>query len=93
MYTFVVREEPFFTMYVKRNWSYFTSNDVEGVKITIRKDTVWLHIDRRYCVLCNDLITLLTQKYYCVECNKKALAWIAEYDSCKGKYFKNNNIK
>lgn len=77
MAIFVVRNSVPFTQYVRRAWSYFTSNNKEGVKIIIRKGNTFIHINRYYCVICNDLLHLENNNR--LEANKKSLKWLQEY--------------
>lgn len=96
MARFVIRNDYAFTNYVKhsQNWRYFLSNKREGVKITIRKHNVFLHISQYYCVLCNDLASLLRSKYTQVETDKKSYEWICGYcDMVDARFHTNNVIK
>lgn len=77
MAIFVVRNSVSFTQYVRRAWSYFTPNNKEGVKIIIRKGNTFVHINRYYCVICNDLLYL--EKNNRLEANKKSFEWLQEY--------------
>lgn len=77
MAIFVVRNSMPFTQYVRRAWSYFTPNNKEGVKIIIRKGNTFVHINRYYCVICNDLLYL--EKNNRLEANKKSLEWLQGY--------------
>lgn len=77
MAIFVVRNSVPFTQYVRRAWSYFTSNNKEGVKIIIRKGNTFIHINRYYCVICNDLLYLENNNR--LEANKKSLEWLQGY--------------
>lgn len=77
MAIFVVRNSVPFTQYVRRAWSYFTPNNKEGVKIIIRKGNTFVHINRYYCVICNDLLYL--EKNNRLEANKKSLEWLQGY--------------
>ena len=77
MAIFVVRNSVPFTQYVRRAWSYFTPNNKEGVKIIIRKGNTFVHINRYYCVICNDLLYL--EKNNNLEANKKSLEWLQGY--------------
>ena len=77
MAIFVVRNSVPFTQYVRRAWSYFTPNNKEGVKIIIRKGNTFIHINRYYCVICNDLLHLENNNR--LEANKKILKWLRGY--------------
>lgn len=77
MAIFVVRNSVPFTQYVRRAWSYFTPNNKEGVKIIIRKGNTFVHINRYYCVICNDLLYL--ERNNRLEANKKSLEWLQGY--------------
>lgn len=77
MAIFVIRNSVPFTQYVRRAWSYFTPNNKEGVKIIIRKGNTFVHINRYYCIICNDLLYL--EKNNRLEANKKSLKWLQEY--------------
>ena len=79
--TFIIRNNPSFVKYVKRVWHYFTSNKREGCKITIRKSNVFIHIDKFYCVIFNDLkyIDNHPEKYK-FEMNAKARELLALYN-------------
>lgn len=77
MAIFVVRNSVPFTQYVRRAWSYFTHNNKEGVKVIIRKGNTFVHINRYYCVICNDLLYL--EKNNRLEANKKSLKWLQGY--------------
>lgn len=77
MAIFVVRNSVPFTQYVRRAWSYFTPNNKEGVKIIIRKGNTFIHINRYYCVICNDLLYL--ERNNRLEANKKSLEWLQGY--------------
>lgn len=81
MNTFVIRNNPQFVSYVKRAWEYFIKGrQKDGVKITIRKHSVFLHISAYYCVLCNDLKFI--QKHpelYTLEASKRSLNWLSKY--------------
>ena len=79
MAIFVVRNSVPFTQYVRRAWSYFISNNKEGVKIIIRKGNTFIHIIQYYCVICNDLKHL--QRHNQLEANKKSLEWLKQYSS------------
>jgi hypothetical protein len=77
MAIFIVRNSVPFTQYVRRAWSYFTPNNKEGVKIIIRKGNTFVHINRYYCVICNDLLHLENNNR--LEANKKSLKWLQGY--------------
>ena len=77
MAIFVIRNSVPFTQYVRRAWSYFTPNNKEGVKIIIRKGNTFVHINRYYCVICNDLLHLENNNR--LESNKKSLKWLQGY--------------
>jgi hypothetical protein len=77
MAIFVVRNSVPFTQYVRRAWSYFTPNNKEGVKIIIRKGNTFVHINRYYCVICNDLLHLENNNR--LEASKKSLEWLQGY--------------
>ena len=79
MTLFVVRNDLSFTRFVKHEWRYFLRRDIEGVKIVIRKNNTFIHIDRYYCVICNYLKYL--QKHDRLEANKKSLEWLKQYPS------------
>ena len=85
MAIFVVRNSVPFTQYVRRAWSYFIPNNKEGVKIIIRKGNTFIHINRYYCVICNDLLHLENNNR--LEANKKSLKWLQGYKE----FFKVNN--
>lgn len=78
MHLFVVRNNPDFKYYIKRNWGYFLrkSRRLEDAKIVIRKDNVFIHISAHYTVICNDLNYLRSKGQ--VEANKKAFEWLDE---------------
>ena len=78
MHTFVIRNNYSFANYAKYAYGYFLRNDREGVKITIRKNNVFIHISHYYCVICNDLVHLM--RNHRLECNKKAKQWLEIYD-------------
>lgn len=77
MAIFIIRNSVPFTQYVRKAWSYFTPNNKEGVKIIIRKGNTFVHINRYYCVICNDLLHL--EKNNRLEANKKSLEWLQGY--------------
>lgn len=77
MAIFVVRNSVPFTQYVRRAWSYFTPNNKEGVKIIIRKGNTFVHINRYYCIICNDLLYL--ERNNRLEASKKSLEWLQGY--------------
>lgn len=77
MTIFVVRNSMPFTQYVRRAWSYFTSNNREGVKVIIRKGNTFIHISQYYCVICNDLKYL--QQHNRLEASKKSMEWLDKY--------------
>lgn len=81
MYKFVIRNNRKFVNYVRYSWRYFTRNKIEGVKIVIRKDDVFIHIDHMYCVILNDLCFIKQRPnlYPHFEASKKALTWLATY--------------
>lgn len=81
MNTFIIRDNPWFTRYVKQNWRYFLGKKpIEGVKITIRKDSVFIHISSYYCVICNDLKAMQRNPAkYNMEANKKSIQWLNKY--------------
>lgn len=81
MYTFVVRENPSFVRYVKNNWRYFLNgNNTNKVKITIRKSSVFIHIQAYYCVICNDLQFIQRNPLlYNMEASTKSLNWLSKY--------------
>lgn len=78
MHTFVIRNDRSIVNYVKYAYDYFLRNDKEGVKITIRKRNVFIHISQYYCVICNDLVHLMRNNR--LECNKKAKQWLEIYN-------------
>ena len=78
MHTFVIRNDRNIVNYVKYTYGYFLRNDKEGVKITIRKRNVFIHISQYYCVICNDLVHLMRNNR--LECNKKAKQWLEIYN-------------
>lgn len=75
---FAVRNHPFFSHYVKRNWRYFLRKETEGIKIVIRGEKVYIHISQYYCVVCNDLKYLQRNGYLKAK-NKKSQEWLAKY--------------
>jgi hypothetical protein len=79
MNTFIIRNNPSFVSYVKHNWKYFLKNNKDDVKITIRKNSVFIHINAYYCVICNDLVGL--QRNSRLETNKKGLDWLKVYSN------------
>lgn len=78
MHTFIVRNDSSIVNYVRMNYRYFMRDSIEGVKITIRKRNVFIHISQYYCVICNDLVYLMRNNR--LECNKKAKQWLEIYD-------------
>lgn len=81
MNTFIIRNNPSFVRYIKRNWRYFINNkSKDGVKITIRKNSVFIHISIYYCVICNDLKYIQRNPIlYNMEATKKSLNWLEKY--------------
>lgn len=79
--TFIVRNNPRFVNYVRQSWRYFLRNNIEGVKITIRKNSVFVHISQYYCVVCNDLVFMRRNpETYRMEASKKSLSWLSNYE-------------
>ena len=78
MHTFIVRNDSSIVNYVRMSYRYFMGNNIEGVKITIRKRNVFIHISQYYCMICNDLVWLMRNNR--LECNKKARKWLEIYD-------------
>lgn len=77
MAIFVVRNSVPFTQYVRKAWSYFLNNKIEGVKVIIRKGNTFIHISQYYCVICNDLKHL--QHHNRLEATKKSMEWLDKY--------------
>lgn len=78
MALFIVRNDLFFTRFVKHEWKYFLRKDTEGVKIVIRKKDTFIHISQYYCVICNDLKHL--QQHNRLEASKKSMEWLDKYN-------------
>lgn len=78
MATFIVRNDRFFVQYVRESYRYFFHTPETKVKITIRKNSVFIHISSYYCVICNDLKYL--QRNGRLEADKKSLEWLSKYD-------------
>lgn len=81
MNKFVVRNNKSFVYYVRSNWRYFLSEKRDGVKIVIRKNDVFIHINQAYSVILNDLAFIRTHEllFPRFEASKKALAWLSTY--------------
>lgn len=77
MNKFIVRNNKSFTSYVKTQYGYFLRNKKEDIKITIRKNNVFIHISSYYCVICNDLKYL--QRNNMLEADKKSINWLNKY--------------
>ena len=77
MELFVIRNNWAFVDFVRSNLGYFLHDKREGVKITIRKNDVFIHISQYYCVICNALLQMLKRKE--LEASKKSLAWLDVY--------------
>lgn len=77
MNTFIVRNDKSFADYAYWAYRYFIHKHYEGCRITIRKNNVFIHIDKYYCVICNDLRHL--QRKGKLECNNKAKEWLNKY--------------
>ncbi len=79
MVKFTIRNNASFAYYVKGAYRYFFNNEntEEEVKIVIRKNNVFIHINTYYCVICNDLIWL--KRNNLLEADKKAIEWLDNY--------------
>lgn len=76
---FRIRDNKPIVNYVRENWRYFMhkNSPVEGVKIVIRKNNIYVHISKAYCVILNDLEYMYRKGI--LECNKNALKWLKYY--------------
>ena len=89
MNTFVVRNNPRLIYIIKDSWRYFLKGYVEGVKITIRKNDVFIHLDCANCQILTDLVYMINNpSLYKVEFNKKALDWLKYWRGDRLLYYK-----
>lgn len=80
MHTFTIRNNKRFCIYAANAYKYFIKRKYDGVKITIRKNDVFIHISEYYCVILNDLTYISRSESHNLECSKKALKWLKEYN-------------
>lgn len=79
--TFIIRNNPKFVNYVKSAWRFFLYNQIDGCHITIRKNDVFIHITRLYCVIFNDLRHIQANpELYTLEMNRQAKELLKRYD-------------
>lgn len=63
--------------YVLHNYRYFMRDTTSGVKITIGKQYITIHITEYYCVICNDLSWLYRNGKLIVK--QRSLDWLKKY--------------
>lgn len=78
MVTFVIENKSAAVFYKSARHSFIRGH-FEGVKVNVRKYKVFIHIERPYSVICNDLNWALRSHY--LVASKKALDWLKQYTS------------
>lgn len=81
--TFIIRNNPKFIDYIRYAWRYFLHDKkMDGCSITIRKNDVFIHISKLYCVIFNDLCHIAANPDdYRLEMNNQARELLEKYKS------------
>jgi len=78
MNKFVIRNNERFVRYVRYAWRYFLKGKAEGIKIIIRENDVFIHIEQAYSVILNDLEFIRNNPdKYTLEASKSSLNWLS----------------